>query len=87
MCCSIFHIFLALEKIKCSKMLFLSINQVEMIQNANTEIRPMTKAPLLNSKKESVLIDMLLLYCYLSSAWDIFLGIGPKTWEQNPPEN
>lgn len=70
MCSSIFHIFLALEKIKCSKMLFLSINQVEMIQNANTRIRPMTKAPFLNSKKDSILTETLLLYCYLSSAPD-----------------
>lgn len=57
-------------------MLFLSINQVEMIQNANTGIRPITKTPFLNSRKDSILIETLLLYCYLPSAPDAMYSRG-----------
>lgn len=73
------------EKIKCSKMLFLSRNQVEMIQNANTGIRPMTKAPFLNSKKDISTIETLLLF-FICTGCNIFLwnkkNMGVKTSEK-----
>jgi len=47
-----------------------------MIQNANTGIRPMTKATFLNSEKDSILIEALLPYCYLSSAPDATFSWG-----------
>lgn len=46
-------------------MLLLSINQLEMIQNANTGIRLMTKVPFLNSKKDIITIETLLLFFHL----------------------
>lgn len=70
-------------------MLFLSVNQVEMIQNANTGIRPMTKAPFLNSEKDSILTETLLLYCYFSSAADATFSwaLVQKHGSETPPEN
>lgn len=53
-------------------MLLLSINQVEMIQNANTGIRPMTKAPFLNSKKDINTIETLLLF-FICTGCNVFL--------------
>lgn len=57
-------------------MLLLSVNQVEMIQNANTGIRPMTKAPFLNSKKDNITIETPLLFFICN----IFLK-KKKPWE------
>lgn len=63
-------------------MLLLSIIQVEMIQNANTGIKTMTKAPFLNSKKDIITIETLLLF---SSAPDAAFSWGIKNHGSENP--
>lgn len=49
----------------------------------------MTKAPFLNSKKDRILIETLLLYCYFSSAADATFSwaLVQKHGSETPPEN